>query len=207
MAIPRKRVLILGRTRTKTGLCIGGLTSELEPIRLKTSVGGFWPRDNCAFNIGEWHEVEYTRITDLENPHHTEDVQVKDHELDCVINMTEIIKFLEGNNLVRNGAVPSAAFKYSGKISPFEVSYNNVFRIGRSKLSELLESTTFWKSSYNMEFDGARYKRENLLTKIKYVGDTKPIQKIPSGTVVRLSTSTVWEQWGYAYMQLSGWFM
>lgn len=206
---PEYQVTIVGRTWAGKMLCIGALSGEYQSLRLKRNDEiPFWYENNCPFTIGSVHEIFAEPELNEENPHHKEDVRVITYRR-CIrqLNARQLIEFIEGGDLVRETILPNKAFRYSGLRNPMHRTWNNTYYIPKPKLEELEESTVFWRTPVILRLVDSRYQCDNPCYTIKYVGCQDPIQEIPVGTIVRLSTSAYFDQIDGSSLQLSGWFL
>ncbi len=190
-------------------ICVGGLNLEtMEHVRLKRSKEPpFWPADSCPFNVGDVFLVEYEPKVDLDNPHHREDVAVQKYRRTKEITNGEICKILKSKNLVSDGCFPNVAFAFSGKNHPLKRAQSGAWYAFADEAYRLQNSTGFWRCTDPLFLVGNRYVNHKKGYNIKYVGEALTIEVIPQGTIIRLSTSTIWQEKNSAFLQLSGWFL
>ncbi len=200
-------VLILGRTRAGNMICVGGLTSDYQTLRLKRDAEiSFWSPDKCPFHLGQWYHVKVEPRLDKDNPHHREDVAVFEHYFLNEISLEEIRNFLEKGRVIHYREMPHRAFNYNNEPHPMVLTQSGAFWIPKERLGNILESIVFWKCPYGLMLEEDRYHCKELNYNVKYVGAADPIEVITANTIIRLSTSSYWQEKNGAFLQLSGWF-
>jgi len=203
------RVLIVAKTRMSNSACIGGLLIEdNRSARLLQPDGSNYPK-NTEFDIGQLWNIEFAPRLGVVPPH-VEDILV------------ESKTFLKNETRLRDFI--------SGRIRPWSGSPDNLFNKsiratagGRGYISEStglpICSTGFWIPDqtlvrfYNGRKVGYRYPGVSGVREMTYVGFTDPIERIPSGTLVRVSLARWWRPADAddafelrCYLQLSGWY-
>lgn len=209
-----ERVLIVAKTRMKSGLCVSGLVRRTHKHIRMIPVGRFNHPFDTPFEIGQVWDIEYQEIADAAPPH-TEDVIITQQQyVGQMNNLRDIIlqrvqpwrgepRDLFDRTLIYGGKscyvaaskIPHVSTGYWLPQDDLTLSYAN----GRGRpsykteysrqLSELLGASTLY---------------------IPYVGLVDPIARIPANTLLRVSLARWWmpdgaEEEG-CYLQLSGWY-
>lgn len=226
-------VLIVARTKMHQDFrCIGGLmeirNGQYRSVRLMDGRGGAegdnWQAD-APFQIGQIWDLEVT-LPKLVEPPHVEDIGVRAFRLvqEAPEDTYWLIQSLKAN---------------APKITPLSVwkgSPNDLFKDGKQKVvlnatrahggsgymtaDHLAQvSVGFWYPDYPLLLDYQKgepyyiydkiYKHAGV-TKLKYIGEAPPIEKIPAHTLVRVSLSR-WTKIGdfpdACWLMMSGWFL
>ncbi len=209
-----ERVLIVAKTRMKSGFCVSGLVRHTNKhIRLIPPGRTNQPPDT-KLEIGQVWDIEYQEIRDLAPPH-TEDVLVtQQHYVGQVKDLRSTLlqrvqpwrgepRDLFDRCLIYGGKscyvaaakVPNVSTGYWLPQADLTLSYANgkgkpTYKTEYSRyLSELLGSSTLY---------------------IPYVGVANPIPRISANMLLRVSLARWWmpdgaEEEG-CYLQLSGWY-
>jgi hypothetical protein len=201
------KVLIAGRTKM-SGLarCIGGLSEDGTPVRLLNQQGANWDT-TAPFQVGQVWDLDFSPAKNTIKPH-TEDV---------IVTRQRFV-----------GIQPNLREYLLAKTNPSRGSINNIFeeplgftqnnngyvchRLGVPKFS-----TTFWipDADLDLRADGKHYDyfQFNIVPRgLSYVGEPHPPQRLPKGTLIRVSLARWWKPDGVdgleerCYLQLSGWF-
>lgn len=199
-------VLIVSRTQMKNGVCVGGINeSTLELIRLHNERGGNLSID-APFEIGDRWDLEIETAWNRRPVPHTEDKQIKIiHKIENV-GESGIVEFLDKHNL-------GCCFVEGCLQDTF-----NGYLILNGKNNYIAEpnvpqfSTQFWRNDKDLvhrEMYGKHYYCYGDVC-IKYVGFQEHVERIPSGSIIRLSLANWWRPEGCdderCYLQLSGWY-
>jgi ATP-dependent DNA helicase RecQ len=203
------RTLIVGKTHMYNAACIGGLALDTNlSLRLLQPDGSNYPEDN-VYEVGEiWDLTFKPRSKTI--PPHTEDVLVQNRRFLGL--QDHLAEFLCARIHPWQGP-PAHLFDNLIQESPGGSGF-----IARSTgIPE--HSTGFWisdryliRADYNQKvrynyphYEGVRY--------ITYVGFGQPIERIPAGTLVRVSLARWWrppddpEAEEKCFLQLSGWYL
>ena len=201
------RVLIVSQTNMAGAYCIGGLLRDTnENVRLMEK-GGVNPYLTTPYNIGQIWELEFTKRNKM-TPPHVEDI------------------------IVHQGTYLGRAKDFKGtlldRVKVWRGNPNNLFdgmirfnRGGSGYVSHQAglpkQSVGFWLTSKPLykfmgRYDRRRYRSGDYSTKITYVGTAKPIDVIPTNTLLRVSLSRWWKPDSSdteerCYLQLSGWYL
>ena len=210
-------VLIVARTRMNGGVCVGGLRLDTNKnVRLKPP-GRANQTEDSAFEIGQIWELDFHEVVNTKLPH-IEDVIVTDQRLvERVDNLREFLlqrihpwqggpEQLFDRCLCLKGT--GGYISASGSIPRCSTGYWLPDR-SLSLNKPLIPDMQTDKHYYEM-LRIADNKRPAMLS-IKYVGFAAPVNKIPIGTLVRVSLARWWRPIETSeercYLQLSGWYL
>ena len=200
-------VLIVSKTQMSNGVCVGGINeSTCELIRLHNDRGGNLPLD-APYEIGDRWEMIVETAWNVRRAPHVEDKQTTPIRKIENIGINGIVNFIRSHN-------------FSGRLSTgaLENTFNNCLKLLGSKNfinSENIPnfSTQFWIADCDLtyrEIFGKHYYMYNDI-RLKFVGFQPIIQRIPRGTIIRLSLANWWNGDGSGedrcYLQLSGWYI
>lgn len=209
-----EKILIVARTRMKSGVCIGGLTaSSSRNVRLipeNRQDKRNYPADT-RFDVGQVWDVDYYRSTNIEPPH-TEDIIVTDSQykgqaaslknilVRRVTPWNGGLEKLFDNSLVIN---PSSEKCYISRTGPIpDCSTGYWFPDGKLTLYRQNNTKPYYHIDYTDQVNGRR------TISIPFVGYANPIRSIISSTLVRVSLA----RWLLAgseercYLQISGFY-
>lgn len=200
-------VLIVSKTQMSNGVCVGGINeSTCELIRLHNDRGGNLPLD-APYEIGDRWEMIVETAWNVRRAPHVEDKQTTPIRKIENIGINGIINFIRSHNF--NGRLSTGALGNT---------FNNCLKLLGSKNfinSENIPnfSTQFWIADCDLtyrEIFGKHYYMYNDI-RLKFVGFQPIIQRIPRGTIIRLSLANWWNGDGSGedrcYLQLSGWYI
>jgi len=205
--MPTEEVVIVGKTRAGKMVCIGALSlKSAANMRLQNKRFPFWKSD-VKFEIGQCYKLTYRASIDDDNPHHTEDVTVVNNTLTRNMSEKDIVKFIREKSRIVESEDPRYVFQFNGAESPMRFDGRSIYT-PESDISRLLNSVGFWIYPFDLKETSGSYVSKRL--RIKYVGAAPAIPVIKSGTIIRLSTATLWLREGCdekrSYLQISGWF-
>lgn len=202
-------VLILGKTRMREGICIGGyLVEQKRSVRLIPQGRHNNPLDD-KHEIGDLWDIEFHRPAEIIAPH-TEDI--------IVTKSTFVRRVPNLNSYIAENISP-----YRGSL---EGLYNGLIRFtsnGSGYISHDVGvtnySTCFWQTNKRLYKDNEYYRyytsqygsSYTKWVRFKFVGLQEQENVIESGTLVRLSLARWWAPHNAdieerCYVQLSGWF-
>ncbi len=205
------RVLIVAKTRMRSGACIGAISTSGQSLRLvpagNYSDGAF----NLEYEIGDvWEldEYEFPPMEDLVPPH-VENVIVRRKHRD--------VRYDEPSSIIDQLMPPLSGGPEMLFDGLTQTSHSGSLYIA-ARTGIPTYSTMFWRADKPLTLDdsGMRlhycYPTPNGCAKLAFVGFQKPVNEIPAGTLVRISLAHWWrpddrddvEQ--RCYCQLSGWF-
>ncbi len=201
-------VLILSKTHMGNGkCCVGGITGGGRYIRLLTPTGENQPENTELAPRQVW-DVEFSeRLNPI--PPHIEDVLINSKKLKGTLkDEIKILEFIKERKILIWQGEPDVLFDGLIKWTNSGSGY-----INREGIPS--HSVGFWISDYDLtkkEFNGIRYNYPNSFCwrSLKFVGFETPVNKIPAGTLLRVSLARWWQQdentEERCYLQLSGWY-
>ncbi|GAB6008008.1 dual OB domain-containing protein [Dysgonomonas reticulitermitis] len=218
-------VLIISKTKMLHGICVGGLLANGLSVRL-LNANGYNQDINTEFNVGDVYTISYIERTPVETPH-VEDILVINQQFKFKFNtVAQIISFIKEKSKLEiwKGNIKSL---FNGSLHWTKSGSGYISKLG----SIPSQSTGFWitdKDLIRNDYgDKIRYVYHDSLdsrnddlwsfavdsgTKyISFVGLQEAIDKIPAGTLVRVSLARWWnrpnsEDESRCYLQLSGWY-
>lgn len=200
-------VLIVSKTQMKNGVCVGGIDeSTCELVRLHNANGGNLSAD-APYEIGDRWEIQMETAWNARSKPHIEDKQTTPLYKINNIGVSGIINFVNSRDFgarLTRGAIQNTfegCLKFHG---------NKNFVNHESVPSY---STQFWIADddliHSEQFNTHYYLYKNI--RIKFVGFQDYIDRIPAGTIIRLSLANWWDGDGSGeercYLQLSGWYL
>lgn len=200
-------ILIVSKTQMQNGICVGGLDiTTLELVRLHNETGGNLSFDE-PYEIGDIWALQIKTAWNVRPQPHIEDKQTTRIRKIKNIGVQGIVNFIRSNNFgtrLTRGPIQDAfegCLKFQG---------NKNF-INREQIPSF--STQFWVADddliHSVQFNKHFYIYKGV--RIKFVGYQDPIQRIPAGTIIRLSLANWWNGDGSGedrcYLQLSGWYL
>lgn len=201
-------VLILSKTHMNNGkCCIGGITGSGRYVRLLTPTGEN-QSENTDLNPRQVWEIEFTERPHM-TPPHVEDVLVSSRKIKGSLkDEITILEFIKQRKIQIWKGNPDVLF--DGKI---QWTNSGSGFINNEAIPE--HSVGFWISDKDLtkkEFNGVRYSypHTNAWRSLKFVGFETPVNKIPAGTLLRVSLARWWQldenTEERCYLQLSGWY-
>lgn len=209
------KVLILSKTKMQEDrVCVGGVDLDNRcSIRLLDRNGHHETINKCPYELLSIWEVEYTQMHRRPAPH-LEDVKVtRRRDTKNVVSPTELLKLPNYNIRIYNNSPIQETF--AGKLLSTD---GGSFYISR-ELGVPNFSTCFWvcdktltksrrTNSNKVKFT---YRDDEDWFQITYVGVEKAPERIPKGSLVRLSLAHWWspedsDTEERCYLQLSGFF-
>ena len=186
------QVLIVGKTRMRNGVCLGGLVlQDIQRVRLLPAKGFGHPRDT-RYNIGDEWNLTLEEVSKHEiNAPHTEDTRIVEQQYIRSYTKRAVRDFV----LKRIGAqLVHPRDLFDGRIF---ITDNKRARV-TCRDGVPMYSTGFWrfeKALYKWQNDRKiRYTYceddsscnsddEDLQLDVPYVGCDEPLEKIPAGTI------------------------
>ena len=200
-------VLIVSKTKMANGVCVGGINEQnRELIRLHNERGGNLTAD-APYEIGDRWELNVETAWNVRSAPHVEDKQTTPLRKIENIGTRGIINYINshffGSRLTRGNIRDT----FEGCLN-FQGSRNFV---NRQRIPSF--STQFWIADQDLihsrSFEKAYYIYNGI--RIKFVGCQNPVERIPAGTIIRLSLANWWNGDGSGedrcYLQLSGWYL
>ena len=200
-------VLIVSRTQMANGVCVGAIDENSgELVRLHNDRGANLPAD-APYQIGDRWNVNIQTSWHVRPRPHIEDKDTTFLSLINNVGINGIKQYINthhlGNRLV-SGDISNA---FEGCLH-FEGTKNY---ISRDRIPGF--STQFWITDRDLihcvSFGRHYYICGNH--RIKFVGFQECVERIPAGTIIRLSLANWWDGDGSGedrcYLQLSGWYL
>lgn len=209
------KVLIVAKTRmTPTMVCVGGLNLENnQNIRLLRP-GSTNQTPDTPFEVGQFWELDFyppNKIT----PPHVEDVIVSC--MAYIDTLPELRDFLmervhpwqDGLNQLFNGMLTldyNNCYISQARISPCSTGY---WLPDKPLTLVLKEGKPYYTIEQTIKIGTYSYNRG---FSIKYVGFAEPVERLPAGSLLRVSLARWWAPKEREYeekkcfLQLSGWY-
>jgi hypothetical protein len=203
----RTTVLIVSKTNMKAGVCVGAIAEDsLELVRLRNERGGNLGYDS-PYEVGDRWEVDLQTAWNVRSAPHIEDKQTSPLRKVNNVGVRGIIDFIKRHN-------DNLRYTHGNLRDCFEGALNFLGDknfVDRNNIPPF--STQFWMTDCELRhvaiYDKDYYEYGNI--RIKYVGCQDPTDRIPAGTIIRLSLANWWNGDGSGedrcYLQLSGWYM
>lgn len=200
------RTLIVAKTVMGRAYCVGGWTQDNQSVRLLLPGANCHPLDT-RFNVGDIWDLEFHPRKDVEPPH-VEDVIVTGSAFERRIqNLREIL--VEHARPWRG----NASALYNGRLG--WTSNGSGFVSEERGLPDV--STGFWIPDQDLTISRSadkvyyHYPARFAERRLSYVGTQDAIERIPAGTLVRVSLARWWapeesDMEPRCYLQLSGWY-
>ena len=203
-------ILIVSKTQMSSGVCVGGITTKGEFVRLLDSNGHNQPF-NCQYKIGQIYDVTFTRRENPDPPHIEDILCTKAEYKEDLSNSTKMIDFLNQKNAFICKGNINCLFDKSLKYTNKGHGYINAAKIPQNSVAFWITDKELIKESDSKYY---QYKDKNpwiTPVSIKYVGLETPPNIIPKGTLLRMSLARWWspninEVENRCYLQLSGWY-
>jgi hypothetical protein len=203
-------VLIVSKTHMSAAACVGGLVLQNNRYIRLLNPGNYNQPTNTHFEVGEIYELTFTNRVDI-HPPHIEDVIVTSARYVRTVN--DMPNFIRERNIIDwNGHIDNL---FDGLLEwtnsgtgyiPIESEMPN-------------QSVGFWvtdRELIRVTFENkVRYRFPNgtNFRNISYVGYQETLDRIPAGTILRVSLSRIFPHEGSTikaprgyYLQLSGWY-
>ena len=200
-------ILIVSRTQMQHGVCVGGINEDTgELIRIHNERGGNLDSD-APYEIGDRWNMNVEDAWNARERPHIEDKQTYAYSKINNVGISGIINYINSHyfaNRLTRGSLENTfenCLKFEGK--KIFIDYSNIPNF----------STQFWIPDRDLvhkeEWGKHYYNYKN--THIKFVGYQNPVDRIPAGTIIRLSLANWWNGDGSGknrcYLQLSGWYL
>lgn len=199
-------VFIVSRTQMANGICVGGINEDTgELIRLHNEKGGNLKSD-APYMVGERWNLNIEKAWNSRPIPHVEDMQTSPVSMIENIGLKGVAEFVKTQDLGNRFTNGELAETFEGCLH-LEGTKNY---INRNKIPSF--STQFWvadKDLHHKEMWGKHYYFYDNV-RLKFVGYQNIVDKIPSGTIIRLSLANWWDDGcgeERCYLQLSGWYL
>lgn len=200
-------VIIVSKTHMSSAACVGGVLANGRFVRLLNS-DGYNQDSDTDLEVGDVYTITFSDRTE-KNPPHVEDILV--HSMKHKFSFSTIEKMVE---------YLTEKLKVKVWKGSTEILFDNNLQWtsgGSGYISESGgipdNSVGFWipdkdliRKDYN---EKVRYSYPIRWRNISFVGFQEPVDKIPAGTLVRVSLARWWspnDDEERCYLQLSGWY-
>lgn len=199
-------VLIVSKTQMSNGVCVGGIIEQTcELIRIHNERGGNLS-DDAPYEIGDRWEMNVEHAWNARPQPHVEDKQVSPIQKLNNVGIFGIIAFIKTHKFGAQLTKGRLEDTFEGCL----VNQGNKNFVNRDNIPSF--STQFWITDsdliYTEQFGKHYYKYKQ--TRLKFVGFQNIVNRIPAGTIIRLSLANWWDGDGSGedrcYLQLSGWY-
>lgn len=202
-------VLIVSKTQMKNGVCVGGINEDThELIRIHNDHGGNLAAD-APYEIGDRWSMSVETAWNVRQAPHTEDKQTTPLNKIGNVGIQGIKDYVYRNSALLRVARGSIANAFIGTLH-FVGTKNHICYVCHPNVPQY--STEFWIAdkdlTHSIQFDKHYYYYDNV--RIKFVGFQDPVNRIPAGTIIRLSLANWWDDGSgeeRCYLQLSGWYL
>jgi hypothetical protein len=200
-------VIIVSKTHMSSAACVGGVLANGRFVRLLNS-DGYNQHSDTKIEVGDVYVINFTERTEI-NPPHVEDIMV--HSMEHKFAFSSIEKMVEylTNKLKVKIWRGSTEVLFDSKLQWTSGGSGYISASGGIPAS----SVGFWipdrdlnRKDFN---EKVRYSYPISWRNLTYVGFQIPVDKIPAGTLVRVSLARWWspnEDEERCYLQLSGWY-
>lgn len=204
-------ILIVAKTRMANGVCVGGINeSTCELIRLHDEKGRNLSAD-APYEVGDrWSIWGMEKAWNCREKPHVEDKQVPFFNRNKIgnVGIQGIIDFINTHDFGKQLIKGSLDETFEGCLN---LTGQSGF-INRDKIPSF--STQFWIVDRDLQHTSTDTNKHYYIynnIKIPFVGFQSLIDKIPAGTIVRISLANWWQKEEGAeercYLQLSGWYI
>jgi ATP-dependent DNA helicase RecQ len=209
MDIESLTVLIVAKTRRRSGACVGAIAADGRSLRLEAANASSDEHAGTEYQVGDVWKIEVGP-----HPH-----SVPPHvETVCVYGKRRLRSNVNPLPTIEKFMLPIAGSMhvlYDGHVQTTEGGALYI----AEQTGIPARSTMFWRPDQPLRLveAGVRlhycYADEQGEHRLAFVGFQEPIQEIPAGAVVRVSLAHWWrprehpEEEPRCYLQLSGWFV
>ena len=199
-------ILIVSRTQMRNGVCVGGINERTgELVRIHNERGGNLPAD-APYQIGDRWDMNVATAWNVRERPHVEDKQTSPIRKIDNVGIAGIIDFVKSHNLGSRLTVGDLSQAFEGCLV-LQGTKNFVNHANTPSFS-----TQFWIADTDLihaeSFDKHYFYYKRI--RIKYVGLQPIVNRIPAGTIIRLSLANWWDGDGSGedrcYLQISGWY-
>ena len=199
-------VLIVSKTQMRNGICVGGVDEKsCELIRIHNERGGNLSED-APYEIGDRWEMVVENAWNARPFPHIEDKQTTPIQKLGNVGINGIIDFINSHHFGCKLTRGDLSQTFEGCLN----FHGNKNFVNREKIPSF--STQFWVADADLTHIESFEKHYYIYkgTRIKFVGCQPIVERIPAGTIIRLSLANWWDGDGSAedrcYLQLSGWY-
>ena len=213
------KVLIVGKTRMRSGVCLGGIVlTNCRSVRLLPQTGYSHPK-NTPYNVGEIWDLELQEIPQCElTAPHTEDVRIIPKSHVKSLSMRKLknrIHRIADAPLVNPKQLFDDCIRFTAQKKALVYRHGNIpqYSTGFWRFDQALhrhhdesgkERYLYCRNGITCDFSD-----QDLVLDVQYVGRGAPIESIPPDTLMRFSLSREFRAGKYNgfWLQLSGWFL
>jgi len=207
-------VLIVSRTKMKNGICVGGIDVNTNKSVRVLDANGHSLKD-APYQIGDLWRMHVEEKSPLKLPH-SEDRKTTPRDVKAISNVGNagILKYVEEHKHLLGHRFTQGSLKDTFEGCLHLTGTQNF--VNEERIPSF--STQFWIADEDLVLSNvvrdegvvdSYYWYKNF--RVKFVGCVKPIDRIPKGTVIRLSLARWWDGDGKSeercYLQISGWYM
>lgn len=209
------KLVIVAKTRMRTGACVGAITFEGQSVRLIAPNQDAGDHFNLEYEIGDVWEVEGEPPAVLRPPH-VENIVVRSKRKLRAVELARVVGFIEKTMPPHIGD-PEQLYEGLVRHTPGGPLYITE-REDLPARGIPCRSTLFWRPDRDLLRDEEskriryRYPGDDGGCTLTFVGFQEPPPVIPAGALMRVSLAHWWrpeehlEQELRCYVQLSGWF-
>ena len=200
-------VIIVAKTHMSNAICVGGVLANGRLVRLLNE-NGYNQDSDTKIEIGEVYTISFSERVERKPPH-TEDILVHSMAYKFTFDSIEkMVRYLTSEINIRIWKGSSDVL-FDGKLLWTSGGSGYI-----SKSGEIPDNSVgFWipdKDLNRKDFnEKVRYSYPLRWRNISFVGCQNPVDKIPAGTLVRVSLARWWspnDDEERCYLQLSGWY-
>lgn len=200
-------VIIVSKTHMSSAACVGGVLANGRFVRLLDS-NGYNQDSDTELEVGDVYTITFSERNDIRPPH-VEDILLDSMEHKFSFSTIEkMVEYLTDKLKVKIWR-GSTEILFDGKLQ-----WTNSGSGFISESGEIPDNSVgFWipdkdltRRDYN---EKVRYSYPIRWRNISFVGFQNPVDRIPAGTLVRVSLARWWspnEDEERCYLQLSGWY-
>lgn len=206
-------VLIVSKTKMQHGVCIGAVSVENGSFFRLFDENGYHPSESTHLDTGQIWDITYKMPIDPRPLPHSEDICVISKKFKSYLDEeTKMLDLLKSMNVpIYYGSIESL-FESKLRFTESGTGYINEEAVPKNSVCFWVLDRDLNKKEFNFK---TRYNYNNGSRRwgytIAYVGIKKPVDKIPKGTLVRMSLAHWWapdecEGEERCFLQLSGWY-
>lgn len=202
-------VIIVAKTHMANAICVGEILANGRFVRILDSDGHNQPQDT-HLEVGDVYDISF-KERDYKTPPHVEDILVTSMTFKFSFStISKMIDYLKGQLKIKIWK-GSTEVLFDGKLQWTEGGSGYISESGGIPET----SVGFWipdKDLIRKDYkDKVRYSYTPIRWRnISFVGFQSPIDKIPAGTLVRVSLARWWspdDGEERCYLQISGWYV
>jgi len=207
-----KQVIITSKTQMKDAVCVGGLTTTGEFIRLLDKYGHNQPIDT-EFEIRQVWNIEYTERDEVLAPHIEDVLIISKKNKKTLKNDISMLQVLKRFNVKIWRGNPKNLFDGCLQWNIWQGDTHKILKGYINQKCIPQNSVGFWLPDKDLYLKDGRYKyyNGNQIFSIKYVGVAEAIEKISRNTLCRVSLARWWDRNGQTedrcHLQLSGFYI